>query len=111
MEYFVPFNITFRKKIKNWPHKLKGKVIEYPVLAMDFSVNTYTDKPKEEPIPEYPIHEEDEDDEIEPTIPEVKQEVVCFLLIANPISGKMKWFDITKVRFLNLQQPNNPTLP
>jgi len=76
---FTPFNATLLKKKKNWPKFKNGEYVVYPVLSVDMSV---IDSPT-------PI-----DGEGEPV-----ERMDCWILLANPINGRIEWFNITDIRF------------
>jgi len=85
--YFNPFNVGIRKARKGWKRKTEDdKYIPYKVLAIDIdkSVNSnmFTNdiKPKEETNSE--------------------EIIVCWVMLGNSENGKIEWFNISELRFL-----------
>jgi hypothetical protein len=84
MFYFNKFSIRLRKGSKLFPKKKDNNYIDYPVIAMDY-----------EKIPHNNIDNIEGEEDYE--------EVLCMILIANPINGRFKWININDSKYNSTQ--------
>lgn len=89
------------KDVEGWPHLTKG----YKVLALD--VEKTTEQVLPEPKPKGDVNKmlEDEDDDehqeqIHPDDMETVEQIVMFVLLGNPGTKEIQWFDVKDVEFV-----------